>query len=113
MARPVWPAHPDDDLTSRSDLRRANRGVEETLARLSRDLVELSQKQLAALELPEALLDAVRGVQAIKSPAARQRQLRLVRVLLRDAEWAPLKERVAELQESGSIAPRSANEEGD
>ncbi|HTQ03624.1 MAG TPA: DUF615 domain-containing protein [Polyangiaceae bacterium] len=106
------PPDEPEDLTSRSDLKRANRVVEETLARLSLDLVKLGKKQLAALELPEDLMDAIAGVHAIKSPPARQRQLRLVRIALRSSEWGFLRERVSHLLEFGTLPP-SAPAAGD
>lgn len=93
----------EEDLTSRGDLRRANRVVEETLARLTQDLAGLSRRQLALLELPEAVLEAVIGAQAIKSPPARQRQLRLVRIALRTAEWDIISERVRHVLEHGTL----------
>jgi ribosomal 50S subunit-associated protein YjgA (DUF615 family) len=96
-----------DDLTSRSDIKRANRVVEETLARLSQDLCLLSKKKLAELELDEELVDVVSAVGSIKSPPARQRQLRLVRQALRNMDWAALRERVSYLLEHGSLPPES------
>ncbi len=106
-AAPPHRESPDEpeDLTSRTDIKRANRVVEETLARLSLDLVKLGKKQLAALDLPETLADAIAGVHAIKSPPARQRQLRLVRIALRNADWSPLRERVSHLLEFGTLPP--------
>jgi ribosome-associated protein len=102
-----------EDLTSRGDLRRANRVVEETLARLASDLSTLNQRQLATLELPEAVVDAVLGVRAIKSPPARQRQLRLVRIALRSADWDVIAERTRHLLEHGTLpdAPTAAESE--
>lgn len=102
-----------EDLTSRGDLRRANRVVEETLARLARDLSTLNQRQLAALELPEAVVDAVVGVRAIKSPPARQRQLRLVRVALRSADWDVIAERTRHLLEHGVLPDTAADTENE
>ncbi len=116
-SRGVTPPDPDpseepEDLTSRSDLKRANRVVEETLARLSTDLVKLSKKQLAALELPENIADPIAGVHAITSPPARQRQLRLVRIALRSTEWGAIRERVSHLLEFG-VLPASDAAAGD
>jgi ribosomal 50S subunit-associated protein YjgA (DUF615 family) len=100
-----------EDLTSRSDLRRANRVVEETLKRLSADLVALNRRQLEALKLPEAVFDATLGVQAIKSPPARQRQLRLVRIALRTADWDVIAEQVRHLLEHGTLPEARAETE--
>jgi ribosomal 50S subunit-associated protein YjgA (DUF615 family) len=94
-----------DDLTSRSDVKRANRVVEETLARLSQDLCRLSEKRLATLGLTEELAEAIVNVNRIKSAPARQRQLRLVRVMLRNTDWAVLRERLSHLLEHGTLPP--------
>jgi ribosome-associated protein len=100
-----------EDLTSRSDLKRANRVVEETLARLSVELGSLGKKQLAALELPEPVVDAVEGLHGIKSPPARQRQLRRVRITLRNADWSVIQERVNALREFGRVPALGATED--
>jgi ribosomal 50S subunit-associated protein YjgA (DUF615 family) len=102
-----------EDLTSRGDLRRANRVVEETLARLTEELAGLSRRQLALLELPESVLDAVTGAQAIKSPPARQRQLRLVRIALRGVDWEVISERVRHLLEHGTLPPVATGAEAE
>jgi len=90
-------------LVSRSDVRRANRELEDTLARLSSELVELKPRLLEKLELPEEVLDTVLDTQAISSHAARNRQLRLVRAALRDADWSVIRARLDVLLHSGSI----------
>jgi ribosome-associated protein len=100
-------ALPDRDsqqsLVSRSDLRRANRELEDTLARLSSELVELKPRLLEKLELPEVVLDTVLDTQAIASHTARNRQLKLVRAALRDADWSLIRARLDVLLKSGSI----------
>jgi ribosome-associated protein len=105
------PDDPDEpeDLTSRTDKKRANRVVEETLSRLVDDLCGLGSKQLTALDLPEAVLDTVRDAQAIKSIPARKRQLRLVRGALRVVEWSVIRERVSELMEHGRLSSGPAS----
>ena len=102
-----------EDLTSRGDLRRANRVVEETLARLTQDLAGLSRRQLGVLELPEAVLDTVTDAQAIKSPPARARQLRLVRIALRTANWDVIAERVRHLLEHGTLPAATSDAENE
>jgi ribosome-associated protein len=99
-------------LVSRSDLRRANRELEDTLARLSSELVELRPRLLEKLELPEEVLDTVLDTQAIASHAARNRQLRLVRAALRDADWSLIRARLDTLLKHGSI-PASLDEGSD
>jgi len=101
-----------EDLTSRSDVKRANRVVEETLARLSLALFELSPRRLAALELPEAVYETVMDARAMKNARARARQLGLVRVALRGADWAAIQEKVRYVAEGREPPAPAANGEG-
>lgn len=103
---PPEPASDDDqvdDHRSRSDTRAAEREIEDALARLSRELVELSERSLERLELPELVLDAVRDTRAIRSAPARNRQLRLVRSELRKSEWPLVRARLDALTRHGAI----------
>lgn len=103
---PPEPASDDDELgdyRSRSDTRAAEREIEDGLARLARELVELNERSLERLELPELVLDAVRDTRAIKSPPARNRQLRLVRSELRKSDWALVRARLDALTRHGTI----------
>lgn len=106
-------SEPPEDLTSRSDLRRANRVLEETLERLARDLVALNRRQLTALDVPESVFDAVVGVHAITSPPARNRQLRLVRIALRSANWDVIAERARHLLEHGTLPAAASDAENE
>lgn len=103
---------PDDrDLTSRTDVKRANRVVEETLARLSTSLHELGPRRVAGLDLPETVLEAVMEAFAMKSPRALQRQLGLVRVALRGADWGAIQGRVRRVVEGQPVREAVAAEE--
>ncbi len=93
----------EDDLRSRTEERRARKTREDALARLARELVELADKKLEQLELPEDTLDAVRETRAIKSHIARNRQLRVVRSALRDADWPAVRVRLDSLVEHGTV----------
>jgi ribosome-associated protein len=95
---------PMDESWSRTDQKRANRVKEEALARLSEDLIRVSEAKLAELELPEELFDAVLDAQRIKSAPARNRQVRRVRALLRDADYASVRARVSALLERGILS---------
>ena len=106
--RPEPAIEDEEDLTSRSDARRANREVEQALARLASDLVELPSGWLQKLELPEATLDTVMDARAIQSPPARNRQLRLVRSALRDENWPLVRSRVDALKKHGALPARLA-----
>jgi ribosome-associated protein len=74
----------DRDLTSRTDLRREQNAREAALKQLARRIVELKPQQLAALELEEALLEAVQLARALPHAGARNRQIAVVRQHLRD-----------------------------
>jgi ribosomal 50S subunit-associated protein YjgA (DUF615 family) len=88
-------------------VKRVNRVIEETLARLSNELVAINPKKLPSLGIPDTLIDAIVGVHAMKSPPARKRQLRLVRSELRGIDWAGLQHRLASLVLHGTapVAP--------
>jgi ribosomal 50S subunit-associated protein YjgA (DUF615 family) len=58
-------------------------------------MVAINDRQLAALELPEALLDAVLEARAIRSPRARDRALRVVRRELRAGDSEAIQARLA------------------
>jgi ribosome-associated protein len=88
---------------SRSDARRAERVKEDALARLASDLCGLSAKKLGQLALPEELVDAVSDGRAIPASGARNRQLRRVRVLLRDLDWVQLRGQLDTLLETGVV----------
>ena len=92
-----------EDLTSRGDLRRANRTVEDALTRIAQRLVELSPARLERLQLPEHVVDTVLDAQVIPAGAARTRQLRLVRSALRDQDWSSIQARVDALIKHGVV----------
>ena len=96
-------ADQDEDLTSRSDIKRARKVKEEALARLAKELVGLGERTLAKLELPEDVLDPVVDAQRIQSPIALERQLRVVRRALRDASWPEIRTRLDDLLEHGTL----------
>lgn len=109
---PVEAEEEPEDLVSRSDLKRANRVLEETLERLSIDLTRLNDKRLVALELPEVLHDAVARAQTIESPRARNRQIRLVRSALRETDWSSIQARLVALLEHGTLPARTGDGSG-
>jgi ribosome-associated protein len=79
---------------TRADVRRAERVLEESLAKLARELVALDTRKLQKLGLPETVLDTALAAQAIRTPAARNRQLRLVRTALREGDWGSVRARL-------------------
>ncbi len=88
---------------SRSDARRAERVKEDALVRLAADLSEVSAKKLAQLELHEELVDAVTDLKSIPVGSARNRQMRRVRILLRDLDWMKLRGQLDTLMETGVV----------
>jgi ribosomal 50S subunit-associated protein YjgA (DUF615 family) len=92
---PPGDAPPDDesDLRSRTDARKERLAREELLMRLSEALVASGAAVLEKLELPEALMDAIRDTQAIRPGPARNRSLRLVRSALRDEDFEAIRQK--------------------
>lgn len=62
---------------------------------LGAELVALSADRLGELELPEALLEAVRAAQRLKGFEARRRQLQFIGRLMRDVDPAPIRARLS------------------
>ena len=107
------PDAPEEDGTSRADERRAVRVREEVLERMAGELVELKDSATEKLGLPEDVFDAVRDARLIKSKPARQRQVRQIRNLLRDAEWAKIRVKLDTLRVHGFVPEdESVGEEG-
>ena len=93
-----------EDLRSRTDDRKERLRSEQDLMELAERLVDLAERSLGKLELPEALIDAIRRARVIRSPPARKRALRVVRSALRDGDAPRIKKQLAGL----TRAPRSA-----
>jgi ribosomal 50S subunit-associated protein YjgA (DUF615 family) len=95
MPRRLIPTDPaadvDEDLTSRTDRRKERLAEEEALMRLAELLVGLPEQALARLDLPEGVHDPVADARLVRSGAARNRALRLVRTALRDLEQTELR----------------------
>lgn len=93
----------DRDLRSRTDDKEERVAVEEGLAKLSRELVDTKSAWLAKLELPEPLQDAIHDAQLIKSPIAKNRQMRIVRRELRSADWQKIQKLLQLLNTHGAL----------
>jgi len=76
------------------------------LQALGAALVELPDSQLAAIDIPEALKDAVREAQRIRSHEARRRQMQYIGRLMREVDPAPIRERLDAL--AGNSAQAAA-----
>jgi ribosome-associated protein len=64
------------------------------LQALGAELVELNEQQLASVELPERLLDAVRDARRMTKFEARRRQLQYIGKLMRDIDPEPIRSRL-------------------
>src|SRR3954469_16277294 len=65
------------------------------LQALGARLVELNSSQLASVEMPEDLRDAVREAMRTKSHEGRRRQIQYIGRLMREVDAAPIRERLA------------------
>jgi ribosome-associated protein len=100
-----------DETWSRTDQKRANRAKEEALTRLCDDLSRLGEAKLPELELSEEIHDAVLTLQRITSAPARNRQLRRLRSLIRDEDFATIEARLSSLRRHGSVSAGAAETE--
>jgi len=92
-------APPDDELsTEAEDTRPSKTRLKQQshdLQKLGLALAELSDERLAALALPERLLDALLQYRQTRSHEGRRRQLQYVGKLMREVDAEPLREAVA------------------
>ncbi len=93
----------EEYLRSRSDARTERKRAEDELMTLAADLVELNDRSLGRLDLPELVLRTVQDARAIKAMAARNRAMRLVRAALRDSDLALIRKRFRQM-----VDPRAA-----
>jgi ribosome-associated protein len=84
----------DDDFISKTRRKRESHELQDVGAAL----VGLSADQLARMELPERLLDAVRACQGITKHEARRRQMQYIGKIMRDIDPAPIVEHLASLK---------------
>lgn len=85
------PGIPADDAPSKSELKRQDR----ELRALGVELVGLPAAELAALDLPEKLLDAVTACRRITSHGARLRQEMYIAKVMRDVDVEPIRATLA------------------
>lgn len=87
----------EDDRPSKSQLKRDM----DALQALGEELLTLPEKRVAALDLPESLLDAIKEGRRIVAGTARsgkKRHLQLIGKLMRQVDPAPIREAVAEFK---------------
>lgn len=85
---------PDDGAFERPSKTAQKKAMHELQA-LGEALLELPDKRLVAIGLPERLLDAVREAQRITAHEGRRRQLQFVGKLMRQIDPEPVREAVA------------------
>jgi ribosome-associated protein len=93
----------DRDLRSRTDDKEERVAVEEGLSKLAAELVDTKVGWLAKLDLSETLQDAIHDAQKIKSPIAKNRQMRIVRRELRNTDWQRIQKSLQILNTHGSL----------
>ena len=76
---------------SRTSLKKERVNNEQALSQLAAGLLEFPPSTLDRLGLSDDVIEAVAALRTIKSFAARDRQLRLVRARLRDLDWMQLR----------------------
>lgn len=64
------------------------------LQKLGEDLVDLNDKQLIALNLPEQLYDAILEARRINKFGAKQRQLQFIGKIMRRIDVTPIREKI-------------------
>lgn len=102
----------EDDLRSRSDVRRERKESEEALMQLAKALVELPERTLSKLALPEDVLDVVMKARLVPGGGPKNRALRLVRIVLRDGDSQSIARALRDVHEPPrkGVAPRPASD---
>jgi ribosome-associated protein len=77
---------------------------------LGERLVELSPAQLAEIELPESLRDAVEDARSITKHEARRRQMQFIGRIMRDVDPAAIREQLARWDGQSREATRELHE---
>lgn len=76
-----------DDLPSKSQRKRDMDALQD----IGEELTQLNEQQLAGIELPESLRDAVNEARVMKRNEARRRQMQYVGKLMRQVDPAPIR----------------------
>lgn len=84
-----------DELPSKSQRKRDMHDLQT----LGAELVELNDDQLAAVDLPEILLDAVQAARGITKHEARRRQLQYIGKIMRHVDPEPIRAQIAAWKE--------------
>ena len=79
-----------DELTSKTRKKKDMLALQD----LGVQLVELNEQQLATMQLPESLLDAVLEARRLSKHEAKRRQMQFIGRLMRDIDAAPIRDRL-------------------
>ena len=93
-----------EDTTRASKTQRKQEMTE--LQALGERIVALNEAQIAAIEMPEFLRDAVMEARRIKGHESRRRQMQYIGRLMRDVDPAPIREKISQWdgQSSSNVA---------
>ena len=80
-----------DDLPSKTQRKREMHDLQA----LGAELVELNEQQLASMDLPERLLDAVQEARRMTKFEAKRRQLQYIGKIMREVDPEPIRDRLA------------------
>lgn len=80
-----------DDLPSKTQRKKEMHDLQA----LGAELVELNEQQLASIELPERLLDAVKEAQRMTKFGAIRRQMQYIGKIMRDVDPEPIRNRLS------------------
>ncbi|MFA5915472.1 MAG: ribosome biogenesis factor YjgA [Burkholderiales bacterium] len=86
-----------DELTSKTRKKKDMLALQD----LGVQLVELNEQQLASMQLPEELLDAVMEARRLTKHEARRRQMQYIGRLMRDLDAVPIRERLEQWKGQG------------
>lgn len=87
------PHHPHENLEEKSSKTKQKKAML-ALQKLGEDLVELTDKQLIELNLPEQLYDAIIEARRINKFGAKQRQLQYIGKIMRRIDVTPIREKI-------------------
>jgi ribosome-associated protein len=89
-------------MDSQDDLEKSRTRLKKeatALQRMGERLVRLSDDQLNRMELPQALLEAIRTVRTITSRGARRRQMQYIGTLMRKVDAEPIEQALLEIEQ--------------
>jgi len=84
----------EDDFISKSRRKRQMKDLQDVGAAL----VKLSREQLARIDMPESLREAVEACKGITKHEARRRQVQYIGRIMRDVDAGPIAEQLAEIE---------------